>query len=149
MNDNKRVIEINGVKFEVDMQSAKRVDEFKVGDNIKVLRKDYSSHKIENGVIVDFVNFKGLPTIQIAVFETTYSHSEIKFLNINAETEDLEIMPTNPHEMTLEKNKVVDSIDREITSLENRKMDLIAKKEWFLMYYGKHFEGGEPNDTTN
>ena len=143
MENNKRVIEINGIKFEVDMQTAKRVDEFKVGDNIKVLRKDYSSHKIENGVIVDFVNFKELPTIQIAVFETSFSGSVIKFLNINEQTEDIEIMPTNPHEMTMEKNKVIDSLDREITKLENEKLDLVAKKDWFLKYYGKHFEGEE------
>ena len=70
MQQKKTIFEINGVKFEVDMQTATRIDEFKIGDNIKVLRKDYSSHRIDNSVIVDFVAFKDLPTIQVAVFRT-------------------------------------------------------------------------------
>ena len=31
MDENKRIIEVNGVKIEVDLRSAKRIDEFKVG----------------------------------------------------------------------------------------------------------------------
>ena len=32
----KRIIEINGVKLEVDMTTARRIDEFRVGDTVKV-----------------------------------------------------------------------------------------------------------------
>ena len=141
MENQNRTIDINGIKFEVDMRSAKRVDEFKIGDNIKVLRKDYNSHKIDNGVIVDFVNFKELPTIQVAVFETSLFGSNINFLNINEETEDIEIMPTNPHEMITEKNKVIDSMENEIEGHLGKVKELEAKKKWFLEYYGKYFEG--------
>ena len=35
--EEKRLVEINGIKMEVDMRSARRVDTFKVGDNVKVL----------------------------------------------------------------------------------------------------------------
>jgi len=33
----KQIIEINGVKLEVDLSTAKRIDEFRVGDTVKVL----------------------------------------------------------------------------------------------------------------
>ena len=32
----KQIIEINGVKLEVDLSTAKRIDEFRVGDTVKV-----------------------------------------------------------------------------------------------------------------
>lgn len=144
MEENKTIFEINGVKFEVDMQTATRIDEFKVGDNIKVLRKDFSNHKIENGVIVDFVAFKDLPTIQVAVFKTgMFDGDTIEFININEETEDIEIVPASKHELQLEKNAVIDRIDQKIEKLESEAETLLAKKKWFVEYYGKYFEGND------
>ena len=35
--DNKKIVEVNGIKLEVDMRYAKRIDEFRVGDTVKVL----------------------------------------------------------------------------------------------------------------
>ena len=52
-NENIRTIEINGIKLEVDLRTAKRIDQFKVGDNVKVLKK--------NGG-----NFQGVPVTDIA-----------------------------------------------------------------------------------
>ena len=69
MEDSKRIIEIDGVKVEVDLRTAKRVDSFKVGDNIKILDKEYDNYKVKPGIIVDFAEFQELPTIVIAVFE--------------------------------------------------------------------------------
>ena len=81
-----RDMEINGVKFEVDMRTLKRIDTFKVGDNVKILDKTYS--KIKNGVIVEFLNFKDMPTIQVACFnDNPYTSSGlIEFININKDT---------------------------------------------------------------
>ena len=46
MADEKRIIEIDGMKVEVDLRHAKRVDTFKVGDNVKILDKSYEdSHR--------------------------------------------------------------------------------------------------------
>lgn len=139
--EDKRTVEINGIKMEVDMRTATRVDQFRVGDNIKILNKEYNGFKVENGVIVDFLNFKDLPTIQVAIFEQSYQGSTIRFININSETENVEFLPASRHEMQLEKKNVVDQMNNEITSLENKKKDLEAKLNWFIDYYGKYFEG--------
>ena len=34
-----RVIEINGIKVEVDLRTAKQINQYKVGDNVKLLIK--------------------------------------------------------------------------------------------------------------
>ena len=40
--EEKRIIDINGMKMEVDLRTAKRIDTFKVGDNVKVLATEYN-----------------------------------------------------------------------------------------------------------
>ena len=137
--EDKRVIEINGIKMEVDMRSARRVDEFKVGDNVKVLEKSYSNHKILNGVIVEFVNFKDLPTIQVAVFETSYTGSNIRFININENTTEHEILPASRHEMEIEKEGVIESLEREMQSAMHKYNELKSKRDWFIKYFNKYF----------
>ena len=137
--EDKRVIEINGIKMEVDMRSARRVDEFKVGDNVKVLEKSYSNHKILNGVIVEFVNFKDLPTIQVAVFETSYTGSNIRFININENTTEHEILPASRHEMEIEKEGVIESLEREMQSAMHKYNELKSKRDWFIKYFDKYF----------
>lgn len=139
MMEDKRVIEINGIKMEVDMRSARRVDEFRVGDNVKVLEKAYTNHRILNGVIVEFVNFKDLPTIQVAVFETSYSGSNIRFVNINEGTTDYEILPASKHEMEIEKDGVIEGLEREMTSAMNKYNELKSKRDWFIKYFEKYF----------
>ena len=137
--EDKRVIEINGIKMEVDMRSARRVDEFKVGDNVKVLEKSYSNHKILNGVIIEFVNFKDLPTIQVAVFETSYTGSNIRFININENTTEHEILPASRHEMEIEKEGVIESLEREMQSAMHKYNELKSKRDWFIKYFNKYF----------
>ena len=36
-----QTVEINGTKFEVDLSKATKVEEFKIGDKVKVLEKTY------------------------------------------------------------------------------------------------------------
>ncbi len=138
--ENKRVIEINGIKLEVDLTTAKRIDEFKIGDNVKVLRKKYGDQfDVAAGVIVDFVNFKELPTIQIAVFERDYGGTRLEFINFNAETENIEITLCSEHELKLEKGRVIDQFNNEIESKQREIETLIAKRDYFVEHFHKYF----------
>lgn len=137
--ENKRMVEINGIKMEMDMRTAVRVDEFKVGDNIKVLDKNYSSHKLFEGVIVDFLNFKDLPTIQIAYFERDWSGAKINFLNINSDNDSYEILPASKHEFELEKSSVVEKMKLEIEKNKEEAARIQSKLDWFEKFYGKYF----------
>lgn len=137
--EDKRTVEINGIQFEVDMRTATRVDQFKVGDNIKVLNKN-SRNEIMDGVIVDFLNFKNLPTIQVAYFNNGLFDATIRFININEENDDYEILPSNPHELKFEKNKVVEKIKNEIDKKQGEADELQNKLDWFEKFYGKYFE---------
>jgi len=135
-----RTIEINGMKFDVDMSTAKRIDEFKIGDNVKVLKKSYNDkYDVLAGVIVEFVNFKDLPTMIIATFRQEYSGSTLDFINFNAETEGIEITLCCEHELKLEKCKVVDKMQGEIDKKRHEMEDMIARRDYFEKYFEKYF----------
>ena len=133
------IVEINGTKFDVDLETVKRIDEFKVGDNIKVLLKNHSGYEVMPGVIVQFVNFKDLPTIQIAVFKQDYFGTKIEFINYNSDTTDIEFTACAPHELFLEKDTVMDRLQQEINKKEAEVSDLVAKRDWFAKYFHKYF----------
>lgn len=141
MESNKRIIEINGIKLEVDMTTARRIDEFKVGDNVKVLKSGYnSSFDVLAGVIVEFVNFKELPTMIIAVFSQDYSGTKIDFINFNSETQGVEISPCCEHELKLEKCRVIDKMQAEINKKQHEIEDLINRRDYFEKYFSKYFK---------
>lgn len=136
-----REIEINGIKVEVDLRTCKRIDTFKIGDNVKVLKKQYGEeYKVYSGVIVDFVNFKERPSLVVAYFENSYSGVNIKFETITKDSKDIEIAPCLPHEMKLNKDRVVDKFDIEIAAKEREADELRQRKQYFIDNFEKFFE---------
>jgi len=136
-------IEIHGVKFEVDLREAKRINTFKVGDPVKILKKEYSdTWKQHCGVIVDFTEFARLPTITIAYLEENYNETKINFVNINSETnkDDLEIAPCNPFEMEISKPDILGKLDRDIIKKQEEMREIEFKKAVFTKYFNKYFE---------
>lgn len=143
MENEKRIIEIDGVKIEVDLRTAKRVDSFRVGDNVKILDKEYSEYKVKPGIIVDFAEFQELPTIVIAVFEEgswNYCPS-IKFIHYNEHSKDkIEIVPATEEELMLSKDGVIEKFEREIQKKKNEYTDLQNQLDYFKKHFLKECE---------
>lgn len=139
-NENIKTIEINGVKLEVDLRTCRRIDTFKVGDNVKILKKEYNEYRVYSGVIIDFVNFKELPAIVVAYFNQNYGGVEINFETITKESKDIEIAPCLPHEMKINKSRVIDKFDLRIAEKMREADELRQKKEYFIKNFGKFFD---------
>lgn len=139
-NEFKRIVEVNGVKVEVDLRTAKRVDSFKVGDPVKVLIKNYSDYKSHFGTIVGFDEFKSLPTIVVAYLDAErWSEQPLRFVYINEKTVDVEICCHERHDLSLNKADILTQFDREVNKLEQQIRDLARKRTYFLEMFGKHF----------
>jgi hypothetical protein len=144
MDEHKKIIEINGVKMEVDLREVKVVDSYKVGDNVKVLIKDYSTYKSYPGVIVGFDQFKELPTIIIAYVKIEYSEAEINFVYLNSQSKDVEICPSNKHDIGFNESQVIEMFDKEIETTEKKLREVKMKRNYFITNFNKHFkEEGE------
>jgi hypothetical protein len=65
-NEFMRVVEINGIKVEVDLRTAKRVDSYSVGTPVKLLKQEYSdTYTTYTGVIIGFDEFKIYHQLQL------------------------------------------------------------------------------------
>lgn len=137
--ENKRIVEIDGVKIEVDLRTAKRIDTFKVGDNVKVLCKTYNDgFEVKPGIITDFANFKEKPAIVVAVFNegSWGSTPSISFIHLYEGMENkYEIILADEEELRLTKEGVIEKFEREIQKKKNEAQDLQNQLE----YFKKHF----------
>ena len=137
MEDGKRIVEIGGAKFEVDMRSAKRIDCYHVGDNVKVLVKEYgSTWKSFPGVIVGFDDFTNLPTITILYLETGYD-PKAKLLCLNSGTQDVEICPMDEDlETVIKRAEVMEILDSAVLKAQAELLSARRKREYFLEHFG-------------
>jgi len=146
----KTIIEVRGMKLEVDLSTAKRIDMYAVGDNVKVLLKSYGDvFKSYAGVIVGFDNFKELPTIVVAYLKNDYSTALVEFAYLNSQSKDIEICHMTDAEKMLDKASAVDALDREINKKKVELMELEARKSYFITNFKLHFDkiltkGGSP-----
>ena len=139
-NSEKRIIEIGGVKMEVDLRYAKRIDELRVGDRVKVLIKEYSNYAVYPGTIVGYEAFEKLPTIIVAYFKRDYASSNINFLYFNAETKDTEIVKAMDGDLLgLDKADALKQFDNEIRKKDNELKDMLRKKQYFLDNFDKYW----------
>lgn len=138
MNENIRTIEVNGVTLEVDMRYAKRIDQFRVGDTVKVLDNRNDRNEVRTGVITDFANFKELPTIMVAVYKAAdyWSKPTIEFIPYNADTEGIEIVGVSAEEVIVSRETIIQKFDDEIARKRDELNDLIVKRDTFVTYFG-------------
>ena len=136
-----RIVEVNGIKLEVDLRTARRVDSYRVGDKVKILVKKYGDeYESHPGVIVGFDEFVNLPTILVCYLSVSYLEASIKFLSINSKTEDVEIIPmAGEEDLEVMRSDATRVLDREIIKKEEELADLYRKRDYFLANFYKAF----------
>lgn len=140
----KQVIEINGVKMEVDLRHAVRIDTFRIGTKVKILAKEagYSSDtKVYSGVIVGFEPFESLPTIVVCYLERDYAGATLKFAYVNSSSaKKWEIVAAVDDDLPVQKADVLALIDRDMAKKADELEDLGRKRAYFLQHFSAYFE---------
>lgn len=141
MNDKQlTIIEINGVKLEVDLRTAKRIDELRIGSRVKCLVKRYNDWATYPGIIVGFEPFPSKPTIVVAYLETEYSAASIKFQSFNSETKDFEVVADLDHNaLEVNRENVLKIFERELAKKELELEEIRQKRKFFLDNFGTFF----------
>jgi hypothetical protein len=136
-----QTIEINGVKLEVDMRHAKRIESLRVGTRVKVLIKSYGdSFNIYPGIVVGFEPFPQLPSIIIAYVMSDFSKSDLKFLTINAGTKDAQVIAAVDDDLQLDRDTVLKQMDREIAVKEREIEAINDRKAYFTRHFASFWE---------
>ncbi len=134
------VIEINGVKLEVDLRTAKRIDQLKIGSRVKCLVKKYSDFATYPGVIVGFEPFKGLPSIVVAYLDVNYSSADLIIKTFNSETKDFEVVADlDNNALEVNKADIVSKFERDIAKKQLELEEVQSRKAFFLQNFGTYF----------
>ena len=138
--ETKRIIEVAGVKLEVDLREAKTIESYKVGDNVKVLIKKYAdSYESYPGVIVGFDQFEKLPTIIIAYLTSGYE-IDLEFVYLNNQSKDIEITHAQPEEILLRKEDVISKFNEKIDQTKLDLGEIEKKKNYFIKYFNQYIK---------
>lgn len=142
--DAKRIVDVGGIKMEVDLRFARKVDYFHVGDPVKPLMKksgyNERDHVVYPGIIVGFEEFEKLPTIVVAYLHKDYSEASLRFKYINEETKDLEIIHQTGTDRIINKKTAVEAMNQKIMEKEKELAGLKMKRDFFLQNFGEYFE---------
>lgn len=136
------IIEVNGVKLEVDLRTAVRIDRLSIGSRVKCLVKSgYSGSDFNTypGVIVGFEPFPSKPTIVVAYLDTSYGGG-LKFKAFNSDTKDFEVIADlDNNALEIDKADVLRKMDREIDSKALELQKLQEQRAYFLDHFGRYF----------
>lgn len=139
-SEHTRIVEINGIRVEVDLRTAKRVDTFRVGTPVKVLRKTYGDqYETYPGIISGFDEFKNLPTITVAYID----NGALRFAALNEKSKDMEIVAADRDTLHMEKADVLRLMDRQLAEAEMKVADLKQRREYFLACFGAYFQNAQ------
>tara|TARA_E500000305_G_C4024239_1_gene240793 strand:+ start:208 stop:675 length:468 start_codon:yes stop_codon:yes gene_type:complete len=139
----RRTVEIEGVKLEVDLRTAKKIDTYRVGDAVRVLIKDYSGFNTYPGCIVGFDDFKNRPTIRVAYIEP-HSESPLKFESIQEGKGENEIAPMYESDLLPTRETIEGHFSREEEKLHTKLRALQEQRAFFRKQFGQAFERYRP-----
>lgn len=142
MDTERTIVEINGVKMEVDLRHARIVHEnIKVGSKVKLLVKnDYSGPVVYAGVVVGFEPFDTLPTIIVAYVKDGYSDAGLFFAHVNAKSADkYDLVPSLDDELPIKKADVLAQFDRKIEKARAEVEAAESQRDYFLRHFNRYF----------
>lgn len=148
MESDKRIIEINGIKLEVDLRTAVRIDTLQIGSRVKVLVKDYSETKVYPGVVIGFEPFPTKPSIVVAYMKTDYSGANIIFKSYNSDSTDFEIVADlDLNALEVDKAHLLNLFDREMVKKENEWQEIAMRRQFFLDKFNVYFKDMAKEDS--
>jgi len=140
------IIEVNGVKMEVDLRHAKVIHQnLRVGSKVKILEKGaYDGPEVYPGVVVGFEPFTDLPTIIVGYIKNDWSNAGLHFAYVNSKSADKwDMVPAVDDELPIAKGDVLDTFDRDIGKKEAELADMRAKRDFFLRHFERWFVATE------
>lgn len=133
MEDTKQIIEINGLKMEIDTRYARRIEELRIGSRVKVLVKGYSDDwTAHSGVVVGFEPFPERPTIIVAYIKSNYNDVGLEIVHYHKDTKDKQIVAALDDDFSVSRKEVLGWFDRETAKAEETIKLITAKRQFFL-----------------
>lgn len=132
METEKTIFEINGVKLEVDLRTARRIEEIRIGSPVRLLNKSsYGGNKVYPGVVIGFEPFKDLPTIVVAYVEEDWLKYEIKVVAINSKQENFDLIAAVDPDFSIDREVIIKRFDRQVAA-KRREIEAIEEQRRYF-----------------
>lgn len=129
-----QIVEIKGVKLDVDLREATAVETLRVGDPVRVLKKNYGdTFAAHSGCVIGFDQFKELPTIVVAYIEASYSDASVKFLHYNEQSKDCEVIRADSATVdAFDEKEAIAALDRRIEKCAQDLKGAESQRAYFI-----------------
>ena len=138
-------IEINGMVLEFDEKMLLK-QEIRVGDNVQVLVKEYSSYKCYPGVVINLLPFENAPAMEVMYVEDSYTAFSLRKRVIvhkedckDGDNNDIKIIKMNDKFLPFTKERAVDVMEQDIAKKQHELDEAKLKLEYFLKYFNTYF----------
>lgn len=135
---------IQGTHFEISRAPNQPTEKFvRIGDRVKVMKKQYDGWKTFPGIIVSFDDFKDMPTFNIVYVEASYSSCNLHSVAFNEESKDIKVsfLADDSKEIDIDRTGMIKYFERAIEAKKNELSDLMYKMSYFEKNFGKFFGG--------
>ncbi len=139
--ENLQTIEVNGIKMEIDLRHAKRIDVFKIGSPVKLLIKSqHAEPEVKSAVVVGFEPFDTLPTIIVAYLNNGYGGAKIEMAHINEKSHSkYEIVMSIDDDIPFKRDTVMDQMEKAILGKYEEAKQLERERDFFLKHFDCYF----------
>lgn len=135
-----KIVDIKGVKIQIEAPQAKIIENYRIGDTIKILIKEYSdSWTSYPGIIVGFDDFDELPTIIICYISNYYSTPEIKTAYFHEKCDKIEITKCCAYELSFDYEAILDALNNDLKEKQIKAEEVKAKINYFMRHFGEKF----------
>lgn len=135
-----KIIEINGIKFEVDARTAtlRQLSTIRIGAKVKVLKDE----RVCYGVVIGFEPFAENPVVIICYIDTSYysSTADFKFLYFSSKSKEQIVVSSEDDDVGIERDDIVLKMDKEIAKKTAEIQDIEDKKQYFLKKFGAYWD---------
>ncbi|WP_417353574.1 hypothetical protein [Flavobacterium alkalisoli] len=123
------------------MRTAKVIDQYKIGDHVKILKKKYSdNYESYHGILVGFDDFKSKPTLIVAYLD----YNELKFEYINDDCKT-EVCIANEHDTFIDGNNILERMQNDYLKKIAEAEEMQRKLTYFREKFG-HLIGGKKSE---
>ena len=135
-------IEVNGMVLEFDEKLLLK-QEIRVGDNVQVLKKEYSGYSCYAGVVTQLLPFNNKPAMEIMYLETSYTSCEIKKMVIvhgEDSADASKVVKMDDKFLPFTKERCIDLLQSAVTKKEHELEEAKLKLEYFMTYFNHYFD---------
>lgn len=135
-----KTIELNEAMVKIGLKKEEAINNYKVGNYVKLLIKDIFDFESYPGRIVGIYYSNDEPIIVVAYLKQPFDRFNISYIEICPSSEDTKIEPLNDWDFPIERLSMLKRFKIEILSKEQEVTEMKSNVKRFEQIFDEYFE---------